>query len=92
MEVSARRQKEAERSQEQTQTQADVQAAHQDKGNAEKHDKAAKDASAKTPETDPLKVFSALKSERMAVQGGNFGHPHTPGACGFCSGAAARYA
>ncbi|HET6282842.1 MAG TPA: putative metalloprotease CJM1_0395 family protein [Polyangia bacterium] len=94
MEVQAHRQKDAERTQEQTQTQtqADVQAAHHDKGNAEKHDKATKDASANPPETDPLKVFSALKSERMAVQGGNFGHPHTPGACGFCSGAAARYA
>ena len=62
------------------------------KGGGERDDKVAKDATGHPLETDPLKVFSALKSERMAVQGGNFGHPHTPGACGFCSGAAARYA
>lgn len=42
-------------------------------------------------ETDPLTVFSALKSERMAVQGGNFSHPHSLSSCGFCSSAASKY-
>jgi len=90
MEAQAHQQKEVARREEQP----GLQPAHEKtrKGDGEQDDKVAKDATGTPLETDPLKVFSALKSERMAVQGGNFGHPHTASGCAFCSGAAARYA
>jgi hypothetical protein len=41
---------------------------------------------------DPLKVFSALKAERKADPGRAAGHTRAGDGCGFCQGAAARYA
>jgi hypothetical protein len=98
MEAKAHQQKEVARREEQPGLQPAQEKSpkadgkHDGEHDGDRDDKVARDAAGHPLETDPLRVFSALKSERMAVQGGNFGHPHTPGACGFCSGAAARYA